>query len=173
MPRSPATRTSHSSHLMPDEQPQDLAIRQLASGEAIPYDLLLLADPSKALVDEYLPASTVFVAMLDQDPVGACVLFPLEAGLIEIKNVAVEPSHQGRGIGTALLKHAIRVAERQGYQSLGIGTANSSVAQLLLYQKLGFEIDGIKKNFFLKHYDELLFENGIQCKHLIWLVKSL
>lgn len=158
---------------MPDAQPQDLAVRELANGEAVPYDLLLLADPSKALVDAYLPASTVFVATLNQQPVGACVLFPLGAGSVEIKNVAVEPSHQGRGIGSALLKHAIRMAEQHGFKTLCIGTANSSVAQLLLYQKLGFEIDGIKKDFFLKHYDEPLFENGIQCKHLVWLVRPL
>lgn len=158
---------------MPDEPPQALAIRQLASDEAVPYDLLLLADPSKTVVDRYLPASTVFVATLNQEIVGACVLFPLEGGAMEIKNVAVHPAHQGQGIGTALLKHAIGVAEREGCKTLCIGTANSSVGQLLLYQKLGFEIDGIKKNFFLEHYDEPLFENGIQCKHLVWLVKPL
>lgn len=158
---------------MPDTPPQALGIRQLASDETVPYDLLLLADPSKTLVDRYLPASTVFVAELNQHPVGACVLFPLEAGAVEIKNVAVQPASQGRGIGTALLNHAIRVAERQGFKTLGIGTTNSSVGQLLRYQKLGFEIDGIKKNFFLEHYDEPLFENGIQCKHLVWLVRPL
>ena len=158
---------------MPDTPPQALDIRQLASDETVPYDLLLLADPSKTVIDRYLSASTVFVAEMNRQSVGACVLFPLEAGAVEIKNVAVQPAYQGRGIGTALLSHAIRVAERQGFKTLCIGTANSSVGQLLLYQKLGFEIDRVKKNFFLKHYDEPLFENGIQCKHLIWLVRPV
>ncbi|MBT8233378.1 MAG: hypothetical protein KJN84_12165 [Bacteroidia bacterium] len=35
------------------------------------------------------------------------------------------------------------------------------------------EIQGIEKDYFIDNYKQPIFENGIQCKHLIILVKRL
>ena len=92
---------------------------------------------------------------------------------MEIKNLAVRPEYQGRGIGSFMIKWATDLARNKGYSEICIGTANSSIRQLRLYQKLGFEITRIKKNFFLNHYDEVIVENGIQAKHMLVLSKML
>lgn len=152
---------------------KSLTFDKLNKGENIPYDLLLLADPSKELIDEYLKQSDVFSARQNNRTIGVIVLFPLTRETVEIKNVAVKPEFQGQGIGSYLIENVVKVASANRQKSICIGTANSSIGQLYLYQKLGFEIFGINKDFFLKNYSLPIFENGVQCKHLILLEKKL
>ena len=152
---------------------EQLSIRRLDKEAAMPWDLLLDADPSAAAVERYLDASDVYVALISEEVVGTFVLYPVDAARVEIKNIAVLERLQGKGIGQRLLKEAAAIASAGGATTLTIGTANSSVAQLYLYQKCGFEITSIKYKFFLENYPEPLFENGIQCKHMIMLSKEL
>jgi len=149
------------------------AIRPLKKDEKIPYTLLLLADPSKELIDQYLAVSTLYIAEEAGIVFGVYVLTPVDSNIAEIKNIAVCETHQGKGIGTLLLRHAEDTARKNGYKKLIIGTGNSSIRQLYLYQKMGFEICGIKKDFFIINYKEALWENHIQCKHMILLSKTL
>ncbi len=139
----------------------------------IPRDLLALADPSKAQVDAYLKTGDCYIATLDTEVVGVMVLQKIDSTSIEVKNIAVKESAQGKGLGKELLKYADQRSRKQGYKKLVIGTGNSSIGQLALYQKQGFEIIRIEKNFFLDHYHEPIIENGIQCKHMIILEKLL
>lgn len=151
----------------------NITFEKLGKNDPIPYDLLLLADPSKDLVDKYLKQSVVYIARKNDEILGVIVLFPLTTETVEIKNIAVNPAHQGQGIGRFLIENIIHNAWLQGQKSICIGTANSSVGQLYLYQKLGFEITDIKKHFFTDNYTEPIFENGIQAKHLLVLTKQL
>lgn len=148
-------------------RPLDLAF------DRIPYPLLLLADPNFALINTYLPQSNIHIALLAEKIVGAYVLYPLDMAKVEIKNIAIVEEHQGFGLGKLLLNDACQVAKQQGYRVICIGTANSSIGQLALYQKQGFELSEIKLDFFLQNYPEPIFENGIQAKHLVMLEKIL
>ncbi len=152
---------------------QNKQFRQIYSKEQVPYELLLLADPSIEMIDEYLKSSFIFIAEQNKKIVGVIVLSPLSEDLVEIKNIAVEPEFQGQGIGSYLIENMISVAIEQGYKEICIGTANSSIGQLYLYQKLGFEFYEIKKNFFILHYPDKILENGIQAKHMIVLKRQL
>ncbi|HAA21381.1 MAG TPA: GNAT family N-acetyltransferase, partial [Cytophagales bacterium] len=82
-------------------------------------------------------------------------------------------AHQGKGWGTALLRHATQNAKRQGYQRLRIGTADASVAQQRLYSREGFLPEGRITDFFTTHYPEPLFDQGTQCRDMIVMEKSL
>ena len=146
---------------------------KLDKNDPIPYDLLLLADPSKRLVDQYLKRSDLYIARQNDETIGVVVLFPLTAEVVEIKNIAVRPDFQGQGVGHYLRENVMQIALLKKKKSICIGTANSSVGQLYLYQKLGFEITDIKKDFFTDNYAEPIYENGIQAKHLLVLVKQL
>jgi ribosomal protein S18 acetylase RimI-like enzyme len=137
------------------------------------YEFLLLADPSKELVDEYLKQSDIYIARQNDETLGVVVLFPLTIETVEIKNVAVKPELQGQGIGSFLIENAVQVALLNRQKSICIGTANSSVGQLYLYQKLGFEITDIKRHFFTDNYAEPIYENGIQAKHMLLLTRQL
>lgn len=150
-----------------------ITFEKLDKDDHIPYELLLLADPSKDLVDEYLKQADVFVAKQIDEVIGVAVLLPLRAETVEIKNIAVKPAFQGEGIGSFLIQNVVRVALLNGQKNICIGTANSSVGQLYLYQKLGFEITDIKRDFFKDNYAEPIYENGIQAKHMLMLTKQL
>ena len=92
---------------------------------------------------------------------------------LEIKNIAVDEASHGKGLGTMLLHDAIDRAKSNGCKRIIIGTGNSSVGQLYLYQKVGFRITGINPNFFSHHYQETIMENGIECRDRIILTKEL
>lgn len=68
-----------------------------------------------------------------------------------------------------LINDAIAKAKSYYAKKLEIGTGNSSIAQLSLYQKCWFVIESIDKDFFSKHYDHPIIENGIVCKDMIRL----
>ncbi|MFE5427509.1 GNAT family N-acetyltransferase [Peribacillus simplex] len=150
-----------------------MEIRELFMDEPPPMHLLLLADPSRELVEEYLGSGTCFVAVTDERMIGVYVLLQKGPKLIEIMNIAVDERHHGRGIGRQLIEHAIGHAREQGYKTIEIGTGNSGIGQLALYQKCGFRITGVDRDFFNRNYSEAIYENGIKCQDMIRLSQSL
>lgn len=148
-------------------------IRLLKKYEKPPMELLLLADPSKIIVENYLNRGDCFIAENDDQVIGVYVLLPTRPETVELINVAVSEEYHGRGIGKRLVMHAIQVAKEKGYKTMEIGTGNSSIGQLALYQKCGFRITSIDFDFFIKHYKDPIFENGIQCRDMIRLSQHL
>ncbi|MDM5219258.1 GNAT family N-acetyltransferase [Peribacillus sp. NJ11] len=150
-----------------------MEIRELLREESPPMHLLLLADPSRKLVEAYLGSGTCFVAEMDKRMIGVYVLLQKGPEMIEIMNIAVDERHHGKGIGKQLIGHAISHAREQGYKTIEIGTGNSGIGQLALYQKCGFRITGIDRDFFNINYTEAIYENGIQCQDMIRLSQSI
>jgi ribosomal protein S18 acetylase RimI-like enzyme len=150
-----------------------MKIRKLQPHEKPPYDLLLLADPSRELVNAYIVEGECYIAEEQDGIIGVFVIVPLTKEEVEIKNIAVREDKQGHGIGKKLLQEAIKVAKSNGYERIEIGTGNSSIGQLALYQKCGFRISGVIQDFFLQHYDEIIIENGIQCMDMIRLTLEI
>lgn len=150
-----------------------MEIRKLKSDELPPTDLLLLADPFKSKVEEYLKRGECHVAEWDGSIVGVYVLLPTRPDTVELVNIAVCEEHQGKGIGKKLVNHAIENATLLGYKTIEVGTGNSGVGQLALYQKCGFRIVGIDRDFFIRHYPEKIFENGIPCRDMVRLSQDL
>lgn len=150
-----------------------MKIRELHPNETPPLDLLLLADPSRQIVEEYLNRGSCFVAEDGKVIIGVFVLLPTRPGTVELVNIAVAEGCQGEGVGKRLVLAAIDEARSTGYKTLEIGTGNSSIGQLALYQKCGFRIVGVDRDFFIKHYTEEIFENGIPCRDMIRLSQDL
>ncbi|MFJ7916327.1 MULTISPECIES: GNAT family N-acetyltransferase [unclassified Lysinibacillus] len=148
-------------------------IRKLNKDEKLPMELLLLADPSREIIEEYVNRGECFVAEIEQQIIGVYVLLPTRPETVELVNVAVVEEQHGRGIGKKLVMDAIKVVKTKGYKTIEIGTGNSSIGQLALYQKCGFRIIGVDMDFFVKHYPEEIFENGIQCRDMVRLSQDL
>ncbi|WP_438313017.1 GNAT family N-acetyltransferase [Sporosarcina sp. FA9] len=148
-------------------------IRKLNEGEQLPMELLLLADPAREIVEEYVQRGECFIAEIEQQTIGVYVLLPTRPETVELVNVAVVEGLRGRGIGKSLVLNAISVAKIKGYKTIEIGTGNSSVGQLVLYQQCGFRIIGVDPNFFVRHYSGKIFENGIWCRDMIRLSQDL
>ena len=158
---------------MSSEVIENIIIQKPEPNNPIPYHLLLLADPYKPAIDKYVKDSEIYITILKSEIIGVYALFPVTETAIEIKNIAVNETWQGRGIGTLMLAHAAQTAKAKNYKTLLIGTGNSSINELRFYQRQGFDIFDIKKDFFVNNYPDPIFEDGIQCKHMIMLKKQL
>jgi len=110
------------------------------SKDNVPKSLLLLADPSERQIATYIQRGMVYVAKVEGKVVGVYVLLETRPKTMEIMNIAVVEHLQGKGIGKQLLSHAVETAKGYGMSKLEVGTGNSSVSQLALYQKCGFRI---------------------------------
>jgi ribosomal protein S18 acetylase RimI-like enzyme len=150
-----------------------MVIRTLRKDEQPPLNLLLLADPSEEMVSAYLKNSFCLVAELDSSVIGVIALLPKSTDNVEIMNIAVDVNLHGKGIGRKLIKYGIETAKQKGFKRVEIGTGNSSIGQLALYQKAGFRIIGIDHDFFIRNYPEPIYENGIQCRDMIRLLTEI
>jgi len=148
---------------------ENIKIKNLSIEDEIPYDLLYLADPSMEIINEYVVRGDCYIACIDNNIIGAYVLIKTRPLTLELVNIAVEESYQGTGIGKQLIYSAIDLARESNAKVLEVGTGNSSISQLAFYQKCGFRIVGIDKDFFKKHYEEKVIENGIECIDMIRL----
>lgn len=127
----------------------------------IPLSLLLLADPSEARIRRYLEGALCLLAEEAGEVAGACVLNRLNDATLELFNIAVDPADQGQGIGAALLRRALEEARTRGFKRMELGTGSFGY-QLAFYQRAGFRVESVVKDHFLDHYDQPLFEAGLQ-----------
>lgn len=73
-----------------------------------------------------------------------------------VMNVAVDPSHQRRGVATALLQRLFDLTaddERRGY-TLEVRISNEEAIRL--YEKLGFEPRGIRRGYYTDNREDAL-----------------
>jgi ribosomal protein S18 acetylase RimI-like enzyme len=133
-----------------------------------PMELLLEADPSVEKIKAYLPNSRCFVAILQGEPVGAYVVQRIAPEVYELMSIAVSPEYQRKGIGSKLLKHVVTAVHDMGARRLEVGTGTFGY-QLAWYQRQGFRVFAIERDFFLDNYEEPIYENGIQLKDMLRL----
>ncbi|WP_207694690.1 hypothetical protein DOK67_0000490 [Enterococcus sp. DIV0212c] len=146
-----------------------MIIRDIQELQKIHYDLLLLADPAQDLVENYVARGLCFEAIFKESIVGIIVLLPTRPETLEIVNVAVSEKNQGQGFGGKLIQFALSHAKANHYKTVEIGTGSTSFGQLYLYQKCGFRMTGIDRDFFLRHYEEEIIENKLVLKDMVRL----
>src|SRR6185436_394073 len=108
-----------------------------------------LADESLEQVRSYMQRGDLF-AFVDRDgaAVGIVLTIPETDGSVELKAVAVDAAHQNLGIGRLMLAAAIDELRRRGVRRAVVGTANAGIGQLAYYQKAGFRLLRIERDFF-------------------------
>lgn len=133
--------------------------------------LLLMADPNEKNILSYLPNATILVCK-DNGKFISVALITEIAKEFELKNIAVLTEHQGEGIAKSMINEVKKIAKNLGAKTIDVGTGNSSLSQLALYQKCGFRMHSIESGFF-NSYPEPIFENGIRCIDMIKLRAQL
>ncbi len=86
-------------------------------------------------------ATTLLAARLDGQIVGflALAMFPIPTGFRAwIEDVIVNESARGRGIGAALTRKAIELAEAAGARTVNLTSRPSREAAGRLYERIGF-----------------------------------
>jgi ribosomal-protein-alanine N-acetyltransferase len=101
-------------------------------------------DFNKAIYDSN---NTYLVAVMDEKVVGYCGFWGI-AGEGDIYNVAVQKEYRGRKIAFQMLNRLIIEANSKGIVSLTLEVRYSNKAALHLYNSLGFEQAGIRKDFY-------------------------
>lgn len=133
---------------------------------------LMLADESEMVVREYFDKGTLFEIKCGELLVGVALVIAQSDTTIELKNIAIVPKYQGKGMGKEVLRQLTEICQKEGYQTVLVGTANSSIDNIAFYQKAGFRMEAIEKDFF-RHYPEPIYENGIRALDMIFFSKAL
>lgn len=79
------------------------------------------------------------VENLDDKLVGGLILAPINDHEIRLMQVAVDPVHQGEGVGREMVAYALKRAHDVGYTKVIMHAMLSVVA---FYEKLGFKQEG-------------------------------
>lgn len=132
--------------------------------------LLLLADEEEAMLDRYLERGSMYV--LDYGGVKAeCVVTDEGGGILEIKNLAVEPAFQKHGYGKALIDF-IAARHKNTHRILQVGTGDSP-STVPFYEKCGFTRSHIVKNFFTDNYSRPIYDGGVLLKDMVYLRREI
>jgi ribosomal protein S18 acetylase RimI-like enzyme len=84
----------------------------------------------------------------------------------EIIELAVAPQMHGQGYGRRMIHAIIELARQRGKQQLIVGTANSSIGNLAFYQKCGFRMESVRRDYFW-YYREPVYEDGIRIRDML------
>jgi len=147
--------------------------RLLQKDDPIPYHLLLLADEEIQAIERYIHQSAIYVIEDAGQIIGVYVLYPIDKHTAEIKAIAVNEHFQNLGIVKFMLRDAESKARDNSFCKLVIGTPAIAQKQLSIYQKAGFELYDIKKDFFITHYTKPIFEDGVRLTDMAMLKKML
>lgn len=147
-----------------------MEIREIKGDKKQFLSLLLLADEQEDMIDRYIEKGTVYV--LDDDGVKCqCVVTDEGNGILEIKNIATKPEHQGKGYGKKLIDFLI-MNYRETYSVLQVGTGDSPLT-VHFYEKCGFIRSHSIKNFFTDYYDHPIYEGGVQLVDMVYLRRNI
>ena len=132
--------------------------------------LLLLADEQESMIEKYLDKGTMYV--LDDNGVKAEIVVCDEGnGVLEIKNLVVEPQFKRQGYAKKLVDFVCEHYNKD-YTALQAGTGDSPLT-VPFYESCGFKRSHTIKNFFTDNYDHAMYECGIQLVDMIYFVKTL
>jgi ribosomal protein S18 acetylase RimI-like enzyme len=94
----------------------------------------------RPMTDDYrevIAKGRVTVAESHGTIVGVIVLAVDDEGFL-VDNLAVDPSHRGRGLGKALLEFAEAEARAQGFDSISLNTHEKMTENLAIYSRIGY-----------------------------------
>jgi ribosomal protein S18 acetylase RimI-like enzyme len=137
--------------------------------------LLLLADESERQVRSYMYEGALYAYLPDDAVEPAGVILAIERDdAVELKAVAVHPDRQRRGVGLRMLRAVLADLRAQGVQRVVVGTANAGIGELAFYQKAGFRLLRIERDFFSpdRGYPADMQDNGIPSRDMVWMDQS-
>ena len=147
-----------------------MEIRKVEKNKKQYLGLLLLADEQESMIDRYLERGTMYV-LEDGGVKAECVVSGGGGGILELKNIAVEPAFQGKGYGKSLVDFLIKTYTGR-YAVLQVGTGDSP-STIPFYESCGFRRHHLVRNFFTDHYDHPIYECGVQLVDMVYLQREL
>ena len=132
--------TTHEHTLRPAHAADAQAVAALVDA-AYGHYVERIGFPPRPMTDDYrkvIRDKRITVAETEAAIVGVIVLGVDDEGFF-IDNVAVHPSHHGRGLGRTLLEFAESEARRAGFDSIYLYTHEKMTENIALYSRVGYE----------------------------------
>ncbi len=104
----------------------------------------------------------------DGQAVGAAVVRWEEDSSSEIVYIAIVPHLRGRGYGKQIIHELQAELRRRKGHSLLVGSANASLENIAFYQKCGFRMFEIRRDYFM-YIQPPITENGILLQDMLVL----
>ena len=138
--------------------------------------LFHLADDSLIQVQGYYQTGDLYT--LDSEsgkPIAIVLAIPAGDAAVELKAVAVDAALQRQGIGRRMLAAVLDRLRSKNVRRIIVGTGNASIGELAFYQKAGFRLWRIERDFFNsgRGYREGIEENGIPLRDMVWMDLAL
>lgn len=119
---------------------------------------LCFNDPwsEKSIASELDNRLSCWLVALDGDTVVGYVGSQTVLGETDMMNIAVHPDYRNKGIATDLIEGLIETLTKQGSHSLMLEVRATNEPAKNLYNKLGFEAVGIRKNYYRNPKEDAL-----------------
>ena len=145
----------------------------LSATELAPDDLhaiisiLLLAEPSTSALEWSIAnlSDTVYRFDLGATLVGAATM-RWRDDPSELVELAVDPAHQGSGVGKRIVDWLVGEGRRRGRRAIEVGTSSTSLGNIAFYQKCGFRPSAVRRDYFWYYRGEKR-ENGIPVRDML------
>ena len=133
-------------------------------------DLLLEADPSKDMINDYLRDGELFVLTYKEKIACVAVVIKIDDETIELKNIATKEEYRGQGYAKKMLKY-LADNYKQEYNKMLVGTSENNIP---FYVKQGFDkYEKTIKNYFVDNYDEEIIDGDVHCIDMYYYSKDL
>jgi GNAT superfamily N-acetyltransferase len=143
------TATAPSSLALRAAGPDDVGlvlafIRELADYERLAHEVVATEDDLTRTLFAGAPAAEVVIASWDGAPVGFALFFPSYSTFLGkpglyLEDLFVRPSHRGRGLGLALLRHLAGLCVERGYGRFEWSVLDWNEPAIRFYRSVGAE----------------------------------
>lgn len=139
---------------------QEGDIEALAAIEAETFSMPWSADAFRTLLTN---PYCVYLVALDGDRIVGGAGYTDLCGEANIDNVVVAKSHQGQGIGQALVRELIALGEAGNITAFTLEVRVSNMVAIHIYEKAGFRSEGIRPGFYERPREDAMIMWKREC----------
>jgi ribosomal protein S18 acetylase RimI-like enzyme len=118
----------------------------------------------KEIFQELLSADRLFVFEKEKTIVASCVVMRQKRRACHVASLgtlATHPQFHGRGIGTQFLQTLFEKLKEEGIKRVDLFVEADNLIAQGFYKKLGFQLEGILKNYFKRPYENHYIDEHI------------
>jgi ribosomal-protein-alanine N-acetyltransferase len=102
------------------------------------------------LISEILNPDTHFLCLWKEDEMIGYISLWLVIDTANINNIAIDIPFQNKGYGSYLLMKSIEALKAENIREVTLEVRQSNESALKLYQSNGFEVIGVRKDYYRK-----------------------
>ncbi len=154
------------------EKPCGIRILPVKDDKKRYMDLLLVGDEQESMIDRYLERGEMYVMSdMSGTPAAVAVVTDEGDGVLELKNIAVDPRFHRKGYGREMIEYLCR-HYRGRFRVLTAGTGDSRKT-MSFYMNCGFTWSHTVEDFFVKNYDHPIIEEGKVLKDMVYFRRNI